>query len=363
MGPRNLLPPLPDLPELRSRLQAIFPEGSPRRNYCVREMAARTVFVMLYVGAVEGTGRWIGPKHVVRMGDGQAADGSDAARSAYVLEVERPGSVPPPDRWYQDNTREPIRDETLRDGLVRAGAVVIRPGLATTSSRPRYALQPAFAGLFDPTLQGDVLTTAIAAWQDHHLSAGSLARVRLRERSSAAAGSKVLVTLPNGETRQMEAGPSSIITKAVVEVFAKRFLGDAAVLWISESGNKVVQRDDVLALELGLRIKSDRVLPDMILVDLAPARPLIVFVEVVATDGPITASRRDALLELLIAGRFRPEQAAFVTAFEDRDTATFRKAVSELAWGSFAWCLSEPDHVIAFDGRDPQAIRLLAWFS
>ena len=326
-------------------------------------MAARTVFVMLYVGAIEGTGRWTGPKHVVRTGDGQAADSSDTARSAYAGGVEKPGSVPPPDRWYQDNTREPIRDETLRDGLVRAGAVVVRPGLATTSSRPRYALQPAFAGLFDPALDGEVLATAIAAWQDHHLSAGSLARVRLRGRSSAAAGSQVLVTLPNGETRQMEAGPSSIITRAVIEVFAKRFLGDPAVLWISESGNKVVQRDDVLASELGLRIESDRVLPDMILVDLAPAKPLIVFVEAVATDGPVTAGRRDALLELLTAGGFKAEQAAFVTAFEDRDTAAFRKAVPDLAWGSFAWCLSEPDHVIAFDGRDPQAIRLLASFS
>lgn len=357
-----MLPPLPDIPEVQSRLQAIFPEGSPRRNYCVREMAARTVFVMLYVGAVEGTGTWIGPKHVVRMGDSQAADRADAARSGYAEVIEKPGSAPPPDRWYQDNTREPIRDETLRDGLVRAGAVVTRTGLPTTSSKPRYALQSAFAGLFDPALQGEVLAAAVAAWQDHHLSAGSLARVRLRGRAAAAAGSKVLVTLPNGETRQMEAGPSSIITKAVIEVFAKRFLGDPAVLWISESGNKVVQRDDALASELGLRIESDRVLPDTILVDLAPAEPLVVFVEAVATDGPVTAARREALLELLTAGGFKPEQAAFVSAFEDRDTAAFRKAVADLAWGSFAWCLSEPDHVIAFDGREVAGTRLLTAF-
>lgn len=357
-----MLPPLPDIPEVQARLQAIFPEGSPRRNYCVRDMAARTVFVMLYVGAVEGTATWIGPKHVVRMGDSQAADRSDAARRTYAEVIEKPGSAPPPDRWYQDNTREPIRDETLRDGLVRAGAVVTRAGLPTTSAKPRYALQSAFAGLFDPALQGQVLAVAITAWQDHHLSAAGLARVRLRGRAAAAAGTKVLVTLPNGETRQMEAGPSSIITKAVIEVFAKRFLGDPAVLWISESGNKVVQRDDALASDLGLKIESDRVLPDTILVDLAPAQPLVVFVEAVATDGPVTAARREALLELLVTAGFKPEQAAFVSAFEDRDTAAFRKAVANLAWGSFAWCLSEPDHVIAFDGRDPRAIRTLAGF-
>ena len=358
-----MLTPLPDIPEVQARLQAIFPEGSARRNYCVREMAARTVFVMLYIGAIEGTGIWIGPKHVVRMGDSQAANRSDAARNAYAEAIEKPGSAPPLDRWFQDNTREPIRDETLRDGLVRAGAVVTRVGLATTSSKPRYALQSAFAGLFDPVLQGEVLAAAVTAWQDHHLSAGSLARVRLRGRAAGAAGSKVLVTLPNGETRQMEAGPSSIITKAIIEVFAKQFLGDPAVLWISESGNKVVQRDDALASELGLKIESDRVLPDTILVDLAPANPLIVFVEAVATDGPVTAARREALLELLTAAGFKPEQAAFVTAFEDRDTPAFRKAVADLAWGSFAWCLSEPAHIIAFDGKSPAIRRVLSDFA
>lgn len=342
--------PLLDVSEVQARLQAIFPEGSPRRNYCVREMAARTVFVMLYVGAIEGAGVWIGPKHVVRMGDARAADRSDAARAAYAAEVERPGSAPPPDRWYQDNTREPIRDETLKDGLVQAGAVVTRSGVPTTSSKPRYTLQVAFAGLFDPALSGEALEAAIQVWQERHLSAGALARVRLRGRAAAAIGSKVLVELPNGEARQMEAGPSSVITKAAVEVFARRYLAEPAVLWISESGNKVVQRDDALARDLGLRIETDRVLPDLILVDLAPADPLVVFVEVVATDGPITQARREALLELLAAAGFKREQAAFVTAFADRDSAAFRRAVADLAWGSFAWCLSEPEHLIAFQG-------------
>ena len=358
----RLLPLLPDVPEVHARLRTIFPEGSPRRNYCVREMAARTVFVMLYVGAIEGTGTWIGPKHVVRMGDRQAGDRADLARNAYAEAIEKPGSIAPPDRWYQDNTREPIRDETLRDGLITAGAVVTRVGLATTSPKSRYALQSAFAGLFDPMVRDEVLATAVAAWQDRYLSAGSLARIRLRGRAAAAVGSKVLVTLPNGEARQMEAGPSSTITKAIIEVFAKRFLSDPAVLWISESGNKVVQRDDELAAELGLKIETDRVLPDTILVDLAPAEPLVVFVEAVATDGPLTAARREALLGLLTAAGFKAEQAAFVTAFEDRDTAAFRKAVADLAWGSFAWCLSEPDHIIAFDGRMAAGIRLLTAF-
>jgi len=353
------LPPLSDVNAMRRRLQAVFPEGTPQRGYCTREMAARAVFVMLYVGAVEGAGLWIAPKHVYRMGDRQSRKRKDKDRGDYFVAVEKPGFVAPADRWFQDNTREPIRDETLRDGLVRVGAVVARSGLPTTSSRGRYALQSGFAALFDPALKDEPLEAAITAWQDRHLSAGALARIRLQQRSATAAQSKILVTLPNLETRHMEAGLSSVITKAVVEVFAPRFLGDAAVLWISESGNKVVQRDDQLAQSLGLKIETDKLLPDMILVDLAPKEPLLVFIEIVATDGPITEARRDALLELGSGAGFKATQMLFVTAFQDRDAAAFKKAVPNLAWGSFVWCLSEPEHIIALDGTVAGGVGVL----
>ncbi|HZK89565.1 MAG TPA: BsuBI/PstI family type II restriction endonuclease [Stellaceae bacterium] len=266
---------------------------------------------------------------------------ADADRRAYIAAVERRGSQTPADRWFQDNTREPIRDETLRDGLVQMGAVVTRAGVATTSSKGRYALQTAFASLFDPMLEGETLNAAIQSWQERFLSAGALARVRLQQRSATAAQTRVLVTLPNGETRQMEAGPSSVITKAVVEIFAPRFLRDAAVLWVSESGNKIIQRDDELAQALGLKIEADRLLPDTILVDLGPAEPLVVFVEAVATAGEMTEARRSSFLGLMTSAGFKPTQVAFVTAFTDRNAAAFKRAVSNLAWGSFAWCLSE----------------------
>lgn len=357
-----MLPPLLDVGEIHRRLQVIFPAGIPHRNYCTREMAARTIFVMLYIGAVEGSGIWMAPKHVYRMGHGQSEQRSDAARRAYAAAVERPGFAAPTDRWFQDNTREPIRDETLRDGLVQIGAVVRRAGVPTTSSKGRYALQSGLASLLDPAMRDETLQAATAAWQERHLSPGALARVRLQQRTAIAARSKVLVTLPNGETRQMEAGPSSVITKAVVEVFAPRFLGNAAVLWISESGNKVVQRDDELAKALGLEIQGDKLLPDIILVDLAPQEPLLVIIEAVATDGPITEARRAALLDLVTGAGFKAGQVAFVTAFQDRNQPAFKKAVPDLAWGSFAWCLSEPEHMIALDGRAPGGIRRLSTF-
>lgn len=356
------LPALPEVPEIRRRLELIFPEGTPSRLYSTREMAARTVFSMLYVGTIEGLDRFLAPKQVYRMGHKQASLRDEPAREKYFVQSMKAGFRPFRDRWYADNSREPIRDETLRDGLVLNGAVVLKPGVPTTSGRGRYALQAGFAALFNPSLTGESLQGVIEAWQKKHLSAAALARITIVRHGGAAALQKVFVTLPGGDTRRMEAGPSSVITKAVIEVFAPRFLGNPAVVWISESGNKVVQRDDELAKAIGLKIHADKALPDVILADLAPDRPLLLFVEVVATDGPMTEQRRSVLLEMATDAGFDERNVLFVTAFADRSHPAFRKAVSNLAWGSFAWCSSEPDNIIAFDGAIPGASKPLSKF-
>ena len=340
------LPPLLPVPLINERLGAIFAEGTSNRNYLTREMAAKTVFVMLYVGAVEGTGRWVRPNQVTRMTDAQAELSDEPARESWLVESMRPGAGQIEGRWYEPDTREPIRDETLRAGLVRTGAVKEREGLATTSSRPRYALEQGFTELFDPGLEGEELESAIEAWRTANLSSGALSRIAIRRSGAAAVDGRVLVTFPNGEARHMDPGPSSVISKAVVEEFAPRFLERPAVIWLSESRNRVVARDDALAQAIGLTIQVDRNLPDLILVDLGPDEPLLVFVEVVATAGPVDEARQAALLAVATEAGFREEQVAFVTAYEDRDDSAFKGSVSELAWGSFAWFMSEPEHIL-----------------
>jgi hypothetical protein len=340
-------PPHVDRALVGERLQIIFPEGTPHRNYCTRDLAASTVFTALYIGAIEGSELFLGPKHVYRMTERQAIRTDDGARRRYAADALKPGFRAPGKRWYADNTREPIRDETLREGLVAVGAVVARMDIPTTSSKPRYALKAGFAALFNPALTGTALEAAVRDWQMKNLSPGVLARVSLVRDGAAAAIASLKVTFPNGEARLLAPGPSSVITKAVVESFAPRFLDHPAVLWLSESGNKVAARDDKLAAKIGLKIEADKNLPDLILVDLGPHEPLIVFIEIVATDGPITARRRAALLDLTDAARFARTQVVFVTAYQDRNSSAFKRTISELAWGSFAWFASEPEQIVA----------------
>jgi hypothetical protein len=357
------LPPHVDRAEILRRLRVIFPEGIPHRTFCVREAAASTVFTMLYVGAVQGSDRWIAPKQIVRMTDRQAARGDAGAREAYAVESLRPGFHPRGRTWYSENSREQIRDETIRQGFITNNAVIERPGLPTTSGKPRYALRTEFAALFDPDVVGVAFDEAAAHRQTRHLSATALARTALRRRGAATTPQGVLVRFPNGEARRMSPGPSSEISKAVIEEFAPRFLADPAVLWLSESGAKVVDRDDRLAASLNLRISADRNLPDIILVDLGLPEPdgvLLVFIEVVATDGPITPPRRQALADIAAVAGFRAHRVAFVTAYLDRGHGAFRRTVPELAWRSFAWFASEPDQILVLHDNAASPERLAA---
>ena len=192
------------------------------------------------------------------------------------------------------------------------------------------------------------------------MTRGALARIAILHRGAVAAEERVLVTFPNGETRHMEPGPSSVISKAVVEEFAPRFLENPGVISLSESRNKVVARDDELAQAIGLEIQPDLNLPDLILVDLGSAEPLLVFVEVVATAGAISESRRDALMSMATDAGFMSGQVAFVTAYEDRNHSAFKSSISELAWRSFAWFMSEPDHIMVLKQRTNAAKAMLS---
>jgi BsuBI/PstI restriction endonuclease domain/BsuBI/PstI restriction endonuclease HTH domain len=309
-------------------------------------MAPKIVYVMLYGFAVEERERWLRPATVTNMTDAQAARQSPAARTAWIDEAQgrgRPRNVP--GRWYGENTRESIRDETIRT-LVKLGAIIERRDLPTTSPCPRYALADSFAALFDPRLTDARLASSISTWRDEHLSRAVLARITLVRRGAGKSSDRTLVTLPNGETRSLAAGASGLLTRSVIETFALNFLHEPAVVMISESAKRMTYRDESLSKAIGLAIAPDQVLPDVVLVDLGSVPPLLVFVECVVTDGPVDERRREELERLALASGFRVEDCVYVTAFGDRAESPFRAIASALSWGSFAWFATEPASVM-----------------
>ena len=357
------LPPVPPVEIILRRLPSIFPEGTEHRNYVIREMAAKTIFVMFYTAAIHGSDRWIRPSQVTAMSDEQSLLTDEISRIEWTKASLSQSKNRPINCWYADNSREPIRDETIRSGLIPCRAVIERTGIPTTSSHPKYALSPEFASLFNPELTDDNLNETIELWRSSHLNKAALSRIKILKANATASNDNVEVIFPGGTKRILSAGKSSLIAKAVIEVFAPKFLKTPNVLWLSESGNKVVTQDDALAKSLGLTIDPKKALPDMILVDLGiepnGSDLLVLFIEIVATDGPITRDRKKVLTSLALDAGFGMDSLAFLTTFSDRSAAPFRKSIADLAWGSYAWFASEPEHII--DLKDGQPSKLARW--
>jgi hypothetical protein len=344
----GLLPPILTIPEIQTRLERIFPHGLEMRQNLVREMAAKTVYVFLYGWMVESSKRLLRPSHVYFYTADQAAKLSDEEREHWFKNSTKPGFRPDGKRWYADTTREPIRDETIRFGLLDIGAVGKIPGVATTSSSPIYFLKDDFTALMNPALNGADLDAEIEAWQKKHLTPAARARMALIAAGKVKKADEILVTCPDGTVAKLSPGPSSLISKAVVENFATTFLTNPALLWMSESGAKVRYQDDAAAKAMGLNIDQAKVLPDIILMQVGEEGhdTHLVFIEVVASDGPMNQNRLDALGNYVKASGFPEDQCHFGTAFEDRADSAFKKCLPQLAWGTFAWFRSEPERLM-----------------
>lgn len=360
------LPAIIPVSTIAEWLPKIFPEGTPNRTYVIREIAAKTIFTMIYIGAVEGSGCWLRPNQVTKMSDSQSLKTTDKQRGQWGKNSLAPGRMKHVRHaWYATDTREPIRDETLRSGLVTLGAVVEKKGLPTTSSRPRYAVAKDFYELLRLlSFETKGKRALMEAWQRQHLSAAALSRVELLRRGAiqTAAADRIKISFPNGETRLMRPGPSTIISKAVVEEFAARFLHEPGVIFLSESSDQVVERDERLARSMGLKLDFQRNLPDIVLADVSSVAPKLLFIEVVATNGAITEQRMEALTQVSKDAGFPLHDTYFVTAFADRGTPAFRRAVAHLAWNSFVWFAAEPDKLLVLrEGVRKELTSLLSY--
>ena len=323
-------------------------------------MNARTVFVMLYLGAFEGSGVLVRPSQILRMSDLQSKKVSTKERIEWRKISMTTGAFP--NRWYADGSREGVRDESIGNMIPYHAVVDEKPELSTTASSPRYSLRLPFVALFDPALKGKALTAAIDCWQEKHLGQRAYTRLMLAGSSAQAKGRNVLVDMPDGTRRPMSPGGSSDLSKAVIEIFAKKFLQNPAVVHLSESKKKIIKQDEVLAKSIGLNIDVTRALPDIVLADLGPKDPLLVFVEVVFSSGAITQSRRDDLHKYAAEAGFG-EQVAYVSAFWDRNHKGYAMEYKRLAWGSFVWFMSEPHDLMCMLEGVPTSGKFLHDFT
>ena len=344
------LPSLLTIPEIETRLGSIFPPAFPNRSTLVGPMAGRVIFVFLYGGFIEGHGRYLRPSNIYLFTGAQSTKISDEERKAWLAKANTPGFRPVGERWYADTSREPIRDDLMRNELLAMGIMQKLPGYAITSSSPINYLSVEFAALFNPELKDDALIAAIDAWQKKHLNRATLSRMALKAQGLSEKQGDVFIEMPDSTRTRISAGPSSLITKGLIENFARIFLTNPAVLWLSASDKKAYPQYVETSASVGLKFDLSAELPDLILADLTdPIR--YVFCEVVASDGPVTEERKKALLEIVASSAIPVETVSFLTAFEDREAAPFRKTFSKIAVDTLIWFRSEPTLLVTMENR------------
>jgi hypothetical protein len=354
---------LPDRAAYKMRLEAILPASVTGTTASCNEIAGAAAFTLVYVGAT-GADRMARPMMVMQMDSQTAMFRNDEDRLAWHRAAQRSAraidalaaswGITNRQPWYAADSREGIRDETFRVWVAN-GALLTDESISTTSSKSRYFLDPDFAALLDPALDGDALDEAIDAWQRTHLSATARLRAR-RLREQERRRNAVIVHLPDGGTRELLVGPSSDILKGVIEEFTG-YLAQPTVLFISQPGEKVNVVDSELLRTLRLSVDQQRLLPDALIVDLDPGRDEFWFVEVVATDGPVDDDRKKRLLGWAMVNGLDPGKCRFLTAFKSRTSAQAKKALPLLARNTFAWFLDEPDALLSWGDLEVRTAR------
>lgn len=333
------------LKEVQQRLNQIFPEAFPDRRILVGSMAVRVVYVFLYGDFIEGSDHCLRPSHVYFFTGEQAQKTSHSERTQWRGDAGKPGFRPVGQRWYADNSRESIRDDLMRNTMLRLGIAHKQAGVAVTSSQPIWYLDKDFAALFHPARKGPALDQAIAKWRAAALDAGTLQRMALRAGGIQKKEGDVFIEMPDGARLRVSAGPSSVIAKDVIEQYARKHLEAPEVLWLSASDKKAYPQFVELAATVGLQFDLNAVLPDVILADMTePVK--FVFCEIVASDGAVTEARRKELIQLIERSRIPLSHVTFVSIYEDRDVSLFKKNFSQLAYNSYVWFRTEPDLLV-----------------
>ncbi|GAA3525044.1 hypothetical protein GCM10022234_22450 [Aeromicrobium panaciterrae] len=350
--------------EISKRLSVLFPRDA-FDPVLSSPLAAAAIAAMLYTDAIrtddadsaDNTG-WLRPTTVLWLSDEVYAREDEASRVSWraaalggkgrsaVEDLHESWGIARDARWYRDNSRETVRDETF-PAWQSFGAVARRVNIPSTSSKPAWALLDSFADLFDPDLTEDLFDDAVTAWRDGHMSPGE----RLRIATEAGRGQQehqIEVRLPGGGTRSLEPGEASQILRGVLEEWAPARLADPVVLTISEPGDKVYLQDAARLKSLGVTIDPQTLLPDAVIADIGSQPVTFWIVEVSASDGVVSEDRLQRLQAWAADNRIPVEDCEYLTAFRSRISSSARRRLKDLAAGTYAWFLAEPGRELSW---------------
>ncbi len=206
---------------------------------------------------------------------------------------------------------------------------------ATNNPTRGYALNPLFAGLIKHYGTDKWKESLVSYKKQVELLKDELERKRNLE--------KVAVKLPSGIELELSAGEHNVLQKYIVEDFLTRFGMGAEVLYIGDTSDKFLYRNDAVLDQIGFFTLEHEELPDV--VAYCHEKNLLFLIEAVHSAGPMSEIRVRKLKKQLEKCAAIP---IFITTFLNKKD--FRKWVTEIAWETEVWVADNPEHMIHFNG-------------
>lgn len=230
---------------------------------------------------------------------------------------------------YAENSRETFRKQAIHH--FRNAAFIEDNGKSTNSPDYRYRLTEEFLDV----IRGNGTAEVVSHFLSNHESLISIYASKKKFQ-------KIPVTI-NGKDLSFSVGKHNELQKAIIEEFGARFAPGAECLYVGDTIEKDLVKNEKRLSELGFEITLYDKMPDVVLY--REDKDWLYFIESVTSVGPMDDKR---IIELQELTKNVKSGKIFVTAF--LDFKTFKKFLESLAWDTEVWIADVPDHMIHLNG-------------
>lgn len=154
---------------------------------------------------------------------------------------------------------------------------------------------------------------------------------------------KIPVRLPSGEEVRLSAGEHNQLQRDIVQEFLPRFGFGAELLYMGDTTDKYLVREEDELRAIGFFELEHEELPDI--VAYCKEKNLLFLIEAVHSYGQMGEIRVERLKSKL---KECTANVVFISAFENKKI--FRRFADDIAWESEVWIADNPDHMIHFNG-------------
>lgn len=233
---------------------------------------------------------------------------------------------------YAENSRETFRKQAMHH--FRNAAFIEDNGRATNSPNYRYRLTSEMLSL--------IRSYGTAGWELEKTKFLNVHETLIEHYASKRIIRKMPIRI-NGEDFTFSPGKHNELQKAIIEEFAPRFAPNSECLYVGDTIEKDLVKNETKLQELGFAITLHDKMPDVVLY--SEEKDWLYFIESVASGGPMEPKRIKEINDMtkeVTAGKI------YVTAF--LDFKTFKKFSEDLAWETEVWIADMPNHMIHLNG-------------